>query len=123
MPVRESARFAWWDPGDVCSLAHTSSLRLLLVLISVPLVLLIFPCHVLLAFTAYQLKYDSVHGVLDHEVKVGDGCLIVGETTIKFFSERDPTAIPWGDVGADVVCESTGIFTTTEKDNMFIIFI
>ena len=49
---------------------------------------------------------------------VGDGCLIVGDTTIKFYSERDPTAIPWGEAGADIVCESTGIFTTTEKASL-----
>jgi len=67
-----------------------------------------------LEYAAYQFKYDSVHGVYPQEVKVGDGCLIVGETKITFFSERDPTAIPWGEAGADVVCESTGIFTTTE---------
>jgi glyceraldehyde 3-phosphate dehydrogenase len=42
----------------------------------------------------------------------------VGGTKIRFFSERNPEAIPWGDVGADVVCESTGIFTTEEKGGL-----
>jgi glyceraldehyde 3-phosphate dehydrogenase len=68
-----------------------------------------------LEYAAYQFKYDSVHGVYPLDVKVGDGCLIVGAHKIMFYSERDPTAIPWGEAGAEVVCESTGIFTTTEK--------
>jgi glyceraldehyde 3-phosphate dehydrogenase len=64
---------------------------------------------------AHLLKYDSTHGVLDDEVKVtGDG-IAVGSTTMKVFAERDPKALPWGDIGVDVVIESTGIFTDREK--------
>src|SRR4051812_21855538 len=64
---------------------------------------------------AHLLKYDSTHGVLDDEVKVtGDG-ISVGSTSIKVFAERDPKALPWGDVGVDVVIESTGIFTERDK--------
>jgi glyceraldehyde 3-phosphate dehydrogenase len=60
---------------------------------------------------AHLLKYDSTHGSLADEVKVtGDG-ITVGSTSIKVFAERDPKALPWGDVGVDVVIESTGIFT------------
>ncbi|HEV3227343.1 MAG TPA: type I glyceraldehyde-3-phosphate dehydrogenase [Acidimicrobiales bacterium] len=60
---------------------------------------------------AHLLKYDSTHGTLDDEVKVtGDG-IAVGSTSIKVFAERDPKALPWGDIGVDVVIESTGIFT------------
>jgi glyceraldehyde 3-phosphate dehydrogenase len=60
---------------------------------------------------AHLLKYDSTHGRLADEVKVtGDG-IAIGSTTIKVFAERDPKALPWGDVGVDVVIESTGIFT------------
>src|SRR3954470_18673131 len=60
---------------------------------------------------AHLLKYDSTHGVLDDEVKVtGDG-IAVGSTSIRVLAERDPKALPWGDVGVDVVVESTGIFT------------
>jgi len=60
---------------------------------------------------AHLLKYDSTHGTLADEVKVtGDG-IAVGSTNIKVFAERDPKALPWGDVGVDVVVESTGIFT------------
>jgi glyceraldehyde 3-phosphate dehydrogenase len=66
-------------------------------------------------YAAYQFKYDSVHGVHPEEVTFGDGCLIVGSVTVKFFTERNPADIPWGACGADTVCESTGIFTTIEK--------
>lgn len=68
-----------------------------------------------LDYAAYQFKYDSVHGTYPAEVSVGDGCLVVGDVKIKFFSERDPASIPWGDAGAHTVCESTGVFTTNEK--------
>src|SRR5947208_3246767 len=64
---------------------------------------------------AHLLKYDSTHGTLDEEVKVtGDG-ISVGSDSFKVLSERDPKALPWGDVGVDVVIESTGIFTDREK--------
>lgn len=66
-------------------------------------------------YAAYQFKYDSVHGQYPGEVKVDGDCLIVGDQKIKFFSCRNPEEIGWGDVGADTVCESTGIFTTIEK--------
>jgi len=64
---------------------------------------------------AYLLKYDSTHGVLDDEVKVTGEGIAVGSTTMKVFAERDPNALPWGDIGVDVVIESTGIFTDREK--------
>lgn len=71
-----------------------------------------------LDYAAYLFKYDSVHGKYPGTV-VADkdsGCLIIdGTTKIKFFAERDPANIGWGSVGAEFVCESTGIFTTTEK--------
>ena len=64
---------------------------------------------------AHLLKYDSTHGKLDDEVKVtGDG-IAVGGDSFKVFSERDPSALPWGDLGVDVVIESTGIFTDRDK--------
>src|SRR2546428_12856538 len=60
---------------------------------------------------AHLLKYDSTHGVLQDEVKVtGDG-ISVGAVSLKKKTERDPKALPWGDLGVDVVIESTGIFT------------
>jgi glyceraldehyde 3-phosphate dehydrogenase len=64
---------------------------------------------------AHLLKYDSTHGRLDAEVKAtGDG-ISVGDKSFQVFSERDPKALPWGDLGVDVVVESTGIFTDGEK--------
>src|SRR5687768_10104374 len=64
---------------------------------------------------AHLLKYDSTHGPLQEEVKVtGDG-IAVGGDEFKVFAERDPKALPWGDLGVDVVIESTGVFTDGEK--------
>src|SRR5947209_10361102 len=64
---------------------------------------------------AHLLKYDSTHGRLGEEVKVtGDG-IAVGNRSFKVFAERDPKALPWGDLGVDVVIESTGIFTDGQK--------
>ena len=64
---------------------------------------------------AHFLKYDSTHGRLEEDVKAtGDG-ISVGGHTIKVFAERDPKALPWGDLGVDVVIESTGIFTDGQK--------
>jgi glyceraldehyde 3-phosphate dehydrogenase len=60
---------------------------------------------------AHLLKYDTVLGRLPHEVSVGDGAIHVGEHTIKILAERDPAALPWGDLGVEVVIESTGRFT------------
>jgi glyceraldehyde 3-phosphate dehydrogenase len=68
-----------------------------------------------LEYAAYQFKYDSVHGMIEQDVTFADGYLIIGDVKVKFFSERNPADIPWGEVGAAVVCESTGIFTDKEK--------
>jgi glyceraldehyde 3-phosphate dehydrogenase len=67
------------------------------------------------ATIGHLLKYDSILGRLPHEVKVGGSELTVGGKTIKAFAERDPAKLPWGDVGADVVIESTGFFTDGTK--------
>jgi glyceraldehyde 3-phosphate dehydrogenase len=64
---------------------------------------------------ANLLKYDSILGRLPYEVKIGDGEITVNGKTIKAFSERDPKNLPWGEVGADVVIESTGFFTDGTK--------
>ena len=71
-----------------------------------------------LATMAHLLKYDTVHGRLDAEVGVNDEGVTVDGDTLKVLSERDPKALPWGDLGADVVIESTGIFTTRDKAAM-----
>ncbi len=60
---------------------------------------------------AHLLKYDSVLGMLSEDVAVTDGGIRVGEQTIQILSERDPAALPWGELGVDVVVESTGFFT------------
>jgi glyceraldehyde 3-phosphate dehydrogenase len=64
---------------------------------------------------AHLLKYDSTHGRLDEEVVVTEGGNRVGGDEFKVFAERDPKALPWADLGVDVVIESTGIFTDGEK--------
>jgi glyceraldehyde 3-phosphate dehydrogenase len=60
---------------------------------------------------AHLLKYDSVLGRYPGEVKVSGGGISVDGDELKVLSERDPAALPWGDLGADVVIESTGLFT------------
>ncbi len=60
---------------------------------------------------AHLLKYDSVLGRLDGEVSVTDNGISVGGREIRILAERDPAALPWGDLGVDVVVESTGFFT------------
>jgi glyceraldehyde 3-phosphate dehydrogenase len=63
---------------------------------------------------ALLFKRDSVHGVYPGDVSVDGNILRIGDQEIKTFSERDPAQIPWGDVGADVVVESTGVFASRE---------
>lgn len=64
---------------------------------------------------AHLLKYDSVHGVLNADVKYGDGFIEVNGKKIQTFAEREPANIPWGKIGVDVVVESTGFFRSKEK--------
>lgn len=64
---------------------------------------------------AYLLKYDSVHGKFDGTVDVKDGNLIVNDKTIRITAERDPRNLKWNEVGADIVAECTGIFTTLDS--------
>ncbi|EFC85661.1 type I glyceraldehyde-3-phosphate dehydrogenase [Frankia sp. CcI49] len=63
---------------------------------------------------AHLLKYDTTLGTLAEPVSVADDGIRVGDTTIKVLAERDPAALPWGDLGVDIVIESTGRFTTAE---------
>jgi glyceraldehyde 3-phosphate dehydrogenase len=62
------------------------------------------------ATLAHLLKYDSVHGRLDADVEVENGSLSVGGDELRVLSEKDPTRLPWGELGVDVVIESTGRF-------------
>jgi len=63
----------------------------------------------------YMFKYDSTHGKWKGTVEIKDGKLCIDGNSITCFTERDPTAIKWGDAGAVYVVESTGVFTTIEK--------
>jgi len=65
-------------------------------------------------YLAYMLKYDSVHGRFDGDVSVEGDNLIVNGKTIRLTAERDPAELKWGEVGADVVVEATGLFLTKE---------
>lgn len=60
---------------------------------------------------AYLLKYDSVHGTLPGEIHATDGKLVVEGRSIQILAERDPKALPWKDLGVELVIESTGRFT------------
>jgi glyceraldehyde 3-phosphate dehydrogenase len=64
---------------------------------------------------AYLLKYDTVMGVLDKEVRSDEQALYVDGKRTAMTAERDPAAIPWGDLGVDIVIESTGVFTRREQ--------
>ncbi len=60
---------------------------------------------------AHLLKYDSIHGILSADVSAADDSIQCGGKSIKVFSERDPAALPWKELGVDIVIESTGFFT------------
>ena len=64
------------------------------------------------ATMAHLLQYDSVVGKLPHEVSVDGDTIHVGDKSIKILAEREPAKLPWGDLGVDIVIESTGRFTT-----------
>jgi glyceraldehyde 3-phosphate dehydrogenase len=63
---------------------------------------------------AHLLKYDSVGGVLDADVSYDADSITVGDKKIKVFEERDPANLPWGELGVDIVIESTGRFTKAD---------
>jgi glyceraldehyde 3-phosphate dehydrogenase len=63
---------------------------------------------------AYLLKYDSVYGKYEHEVKVHNNYIHAGDKKALYLSEKDPSKLPWEELGIDVVIESTGIFTKKE---------
>ena len=64
---------------------------------------------------AYLLKYDSILGVFNGQVKVEGDSLNVNGKLLKILNYKDPAQIPWGDLGVDIVVESTGVFTDKEK--------
>jgi glyceraldehyde 3-phosphate dehydrogenase len=67
------------------------------------------------ATNAHLFRYDSTYGRYPGEVTSGESAITVDGHEIRAFSERDPAALPWGDLGVDIVIESTGIFTDAEK--------
>ena len=66
-------------------------------------------------YLAYMLKYDSVHGIFNHSIKVEGTNLVVDGKSIRLTAEKDPAALKWNEVGAEIVVESTGLFLTDEK--------
>ena len=64
---------------------------------------------------SHLLKYDSVHGKFDGDVSVVDGNFLINGYTINVSAERNPVNLPWGDLNVDVVVESTGVFTHSDK--------
>ncbi|HEY3046798.1 MAG TPA: glyceraldehyde 3-phosphate dehydrogenase NAD-binding domain-containing protein, partial [Polaromonas sp.] len=65
-------------------------------------------------YLAYMLQYDSVHGRFKGEVSVEGNTLIVNGKKIRLTQEKDPAALKWNEIGADVVIESTGIFLSKD---------
>ncbi|MCC8167226.1 MAG: type I glyceraldehyde-3-phosphate dehydrogenase [Planctomycetes bacterium] len=66
-------------------------------------------------YLAYMLKYDTIHGAFKGDIKVDGSNLVVNGKTVRVTGEKDPATLKWGDIGADIVVESTGIFLTKEK--------
>ena len=71
-------------------------------------------------YMAYMLKYDTIHGRFNGEVKGEDGKLVINGKEIKVYNEMDPKNIPWGNDGVEYVLECSGVFTTLEKANAHI---
>jgi glyceraldehyde 3-phosphate dehydrogenase len=69
---------------------------------------------------AYLFKYDSVHGVYPGKVSHTEGAIIVDGKQIKVLAEKDPSKLPWKDLGATIVVEGTGVFTSREKLQMHV---
>lgn len=69
---------------------------------------------------AHLFKYDSVHGAFSGSVSASDGNLKINGADIKIFSEKDPSKLPWKQLGVDIVYECTGIFTKKEKAELHI---
>ncbi|MEJ6772811.1 MAG: type I glyceraldehyde-3-phosphate dehydrogenase, partial [Porticoccaceae bacterium] len=64
---------------------------------------------------AHLLQFDTVHGRFNQQVEVDEDSLTIKGDKIQWFSERDPANIPWGDLGVDLVCECTGVFTSRDS--------
>ena len=66
-------------------------------------------------YLAYMLKYDTMHGKIDAQVSSSENAIIVDGRSNPVFAERDPANLPWKEIGAEYVIESTGLFLTKEK--------
>jgi glyceraldehyde 3-phosphate dehydrogenase len=66
-------------------------------------------------YIAYMLKYDSTHGQFDGKIEVKDGKLVVNGNEIRVTAEKNPADLKWGDIGAEYIVESTGLFLTKES--------
>jgi len=71
-------------------------------------------------YMSYMLKYDSTHGRFPGTVTPGEGSIVVDGSAVQVTGEKDPSSIPWGKAGVDVVVESTGVFTSAEKAGLHI---
>ena len=71
-------------------------------------------------YLAYMLKYDSVHGAFNHDIKVEGNTMTVDGKAIRLTAEKDPTQLKWNEVGAEIVVESTGLFLEDAKARMHI---
>jgi glyceraldehyde 3-phosphate dehydrogenase len=69
---------------------------------------------------AYLLKYDSVHGTCTSSIEIDGGNLVIDGKTVRITAERDPQNLKWDEVGAEIVAECTGIFTTLDKAQLHI---
>ena len=66
-------------------------------------------------YLAYMLKYDTMHGKFGGDVSSAENAIIINGKSIPVFAERNPADLPWGELGAEYVVESTGLFLTKEK--------
>lgn len=66
-------------------------------------------------YMKYMLTYDTIHGKYNADIKIEGNDLVINGKTVKVFNCMEPSEIPWGEVGAEYVVESSGVFTTTEK--------
>jgi glyceraldehyde 3-phosphate dehydrogenase len=70
---------------------------------------------------AHLLKYDSIHGSINNDISFKDNEILIDKTSIPFFSEKEPSKLPWGDLDIDIVFECTGFFTSREKASSHLI--
>ena len=73
-----------------------------------------------IANMAYLLKYDTVYGKWEHDIKVEGDNLVIDGKKVKVLALKDPASLPWKDLEIDVAVESTGLFTSYEKANAHI---